>query len=236
MKEQTENKSCDSETITYENIRKITIQKPIVKRDRRGGLHKLKEIIYFLREHGHTESQLIPYDDIEFAIAEITQGIDQRTFKKYFKQLLKFAYLKGVGHRISNNTRVIVRHGEKVFPKNYSSIKGFANYVFGLMAPKRHVETMLNVDSVPPVPPLPNEDERVSDMLERVGVTSEKCVRVSGEDRDKSREAEENVSIREKEEEDTVAHTYRDPVKVFDNSTSPNIDKSESIRLKRGSS
>ena len=235
------------ETITYENTRKITIQKPRVKRDKRGGLHKLKEMIYFLREHGFKDRQPIVFDDVEYAIMEVSQGIDQRTIKKYLNLLVKFGYLKPIGHPLSKNTRVMVRFNEKVSGKTYSSKKGNSSYVFGIMAPRRYAETVLNVESVPPDSPPSSVYEAVDNfedlkeqreyelehILERVGVSSEKCVCVSGEDRDKDREAEENVSIREKEEEDTITHTYRDPVKVFTKPTLNEIKQSESIHQER---
>ncbi len=187
----------DSETITYENIRRITIQKPIVKRDKRGGLHKLKEAIYFLREHGFEEKQRIFYDDVEYAIMEVTQGTDPRTIKKYLNLLVKFGYLKPIGQPLSKITRVTVRFNEKVSAKTYSSKKGYSSYVFGIMAPKRYAETCFRS-------PPSNENERVANMLERVGVTSEKCVRVNDERRETG-ENRETPSIKRKERK--LSHT-----------------------------
>lgn len=235
-----ENKTFDSEKITYENIRRITIEKPQVKRDRRGGLHKLKEMIYFLREHGFKDREPIVFDDVEYAIMEVSQGTDQRTIRKYLTLLVKFGYLKPIGHPLSKNTQVTVRFNEKVSAKTYSSKKGNSSYIFGLMAPKRYAETMLNVETVPPDSPPSSVYEAVDNfddlrlqreydlehMLERVGVTSEKCVCDGGEDRDKSREAEENVSIREKEEEDTITHTYLE--------TKPQLTRSRQKHNKNG--
>ncbi len=207
-KEKTVNKT-DGSTITYENIRRVTIQRSQAKRDRRGGLHKLKEMIYFLRDFGFKERQPIAYTDIEHAIMEVSQGTDQRTVKKHLGLLVKFGYLKPVGHPISKNTRITVMFNEKANAKTYYSKKGYSAYVFGIMAPKRYAETMFPV-FVPPVPPLPNEDERVSDMLDRVGVTSKECVCANDEGMHACREAEENgenVSIEKKEEEETNTHT-----------------------------
>jgi len=208
MKEPTEHKTSDSETITYENIKRITIQKPIVKRDKRGGLNKLREMVFFLRDFGFKEKQEICYDDVEHAIMRVSQGTDPRTVKKHLNLLVKFGYLKPVGHPLAKNTQVTVRFNEKVSGKTYTSKKGNSSYVFGIMAPKEYFQPLLNVKSVPPVPPLPNEDERVSDMLDRVGVTSKKCVCANGE----ARENDDNVvvngdSIREKKER-KLSHTH----------------------------
>ena len=218
----------DNSTITYENIKRITIEKPKVKRDRRGGLYKLKEIIYFLRDFGFKEKQEIIYKDVKHAIMEVTQGTDPRTIKKHLNLLVEFAYLKPVGHPLAKKTQVTVRFNEKVSGKTYTSKKGNSSYVFGIMAPKRYAETVLNVESVPPEPPLPSVLEAVDNfddlrlqreydlenMLERIGVTSEKCVCASGETEGKE-ETEENGGEREKRERDTITHTYIETKPLF---------------------
>jgi len=215
------NKTSEGPTITYENIRRITIQKPRVKRDRRGGLHKLKEMIYFLRDFGFKEKQEICYDDVEHAIMKVSQGTDPRTVRKYLNLLVKFGYLKPVGHPISKNTRITVMFNEKVNAKTYYSKKGYSAYVFGVMAPKEYFQPLLNVKSVPPVSPPSSvlelvdnlDDERIEreirleEMAERVGVTSEKCVCVNDADREVEKNGETNGSIRKKEEEETNTHT-----------------------------
>lgn len=176
-KEHIENKTfADSETITYENIRKITIQKPRVKRDKRGGLHKLKEMVFFLRDLGYKRKQQIPFDDVKEAIMQISQGVDKRTIGKYLHLLIHFNYIIPKGEPIRKISRVTVTTWDKGDPKphlkQYASEKGHSHYIFGLLAPIRYNETVLNVESVPPVPPLPSVDEE--SLFKRV--TSEKCV------------------------------------------------------------
>lgn len=211
-------KKDTSESITYENIKRITFQKPQANRDRRGGLWKLREMIFFLRDFGFKEKQPIPYTDVEHSIMEISQGTDPRTVKKYLGLLVKFGYLKPVGHPISKNTRITVMFNEKVNAKTYYSKKGYSTYVFGIMAPKRYAATALNVESVPPDPPLPSVNEELSKMLDRVGVTSKSCVCVGDGDSEESGEAEENVedvsSRKKRRRRDYHTHIYRNQTTI----------------------
>ena len=172
-------------TTTLEIIEPSKPWKPRIKRDRRGGLPKLKAIIFFLREHGYTEGQEIPYNDVEYAIIEVTQGLDPRTIKKYHDQLLKFHYLEPRGPPLQKISRVTVTTYNQVDsspqhnPKEYRSQKGYRSYVFGVMAPKRYSEPSLKEfpegSAHPPQTPPSNINEEIA-LQERAGVTPEKCV------------------------------------------------------------
>ena len=185
---------------TFEIIDRTMPTPPVVRRvDRRGGLEKLKQIVHFLRENGYKDEDLIPYEDVEYAIIQVTQGLDRRTIRKYLNQLVRFHYLEPKGHPITNVSRVTVRTFSRVDssarmnPKEYRSKKGHSNYIFGLQAPKAYLETDLPRFS-------PQESTPVESKL-----TSEKCVCDSRGETEENRE----VWIEEKkEEESTVAHTY----------------------------
>jgi len=68
----------------------------------------------------------------------------------------------------------------------------------------RALVIILNAEPVPPVTSPSDEDERVSDMLERVGVSSEKCAC----DNRETKENRKVPSIRRKERKKTVTHTF----------------------------
>lgn len=201
-------------TTTFEIIESSGVRRPRIRRDGRGGLNKLPDMIYFLRyQCGHRDEDKIPYDDVEHAIIEISQGLDPRTIKKYLKQLLRFGYLKPVGPPLQKISRVTVTTYSQVDsspkhnPKEYRSEKGHRSYIFGDMAPKRYVETTLNQPaegSFPPYNPPSEPNEGVA-LLERAGVTSEKCVCGSRGEPIGSRE----VGEEREEGRDTVTHTNR---------------------------
>lgn len=226
-----ENKAFGGSLQTYgENkervLRKTTILeliesskfRPKIRRDRRGGLNKLKDMIYFLREY-YAEAQLIPYDDVEYAIIMVSQGLDPRTIRKYLQQLLKFHYLEHKGSPLSEVSQVIVKTDRRTFPKSYYSKKGHRNYVFGFMAPKRYDDPSLEEisqgqgsslpESSPPHSPPSENDERVAVLLEKAGVSLEKCVCDSREPGGSKEAPGERVSIEREERENTVSHTYR---------------------------
>lgn len=141
-------------TVTYE--KKLTIRRNVCPVDHRSGHHKLKEIIYDLREKGYNDGDEIPYDDVEDAIYEIC-GIDDRTVRKYLDRLVKLGYLKPCGRLTKKRTRVSVKTFSGVDgsfrnnPKEYLSDKGFSAYCFGPRAPNFFTEQM----SLPPSRPLP---------------------------------------------------------------------------------
>lgn len=171
-------KQDTSGSVTYENIKRVTIQRPIVKRDRRGGLYKLKEMVFFLRDLGYKRKQMIPFDDVKEAIMQVSGGTDKRTIKKYFEFLIHFNYLIPRGEPIRKISRVTVTTwymGEpRAHLKQYASEKGSSHYIFGLLAPKRYNETKL----VPEVIPAEFKPIRGEESLFK-RVTSKKCVRHS---------------------------------------------------------
>lgn len=182
-------------------LRKTTtlelIERPIIKRvDRRGGLTKLKDIVFFLRDHGYRDDEKFPYDDVEYAIIEVTQGLDKRTIRKYHDQLLRFHYLKPAGHPLSKVATVTVRKGEEVTQKQYSSRKGYSHYVFGSFAPKHLQETVLHA----------HENEVTS----KICVCDSREVILQGKECEKTvLEVVSPIEIDREERRNTDTHTYR---------------------------
>ncbi|KYK37504.1 MAG: hypothetical protein AYK18_09820 [Theionarchaea archaeon DG-70] len=197
----------------------VETSKPRIRRDRRGGLEKLKRMIFFLREAGYSEGQLIPYDDVEYAIIMVSQGLDPRTIRKYLQQLERFHYLEPKGPLLEKISRVTVRTYSRVDsslrlnPKSYHSKKGYSDYVFGMMAPKLYHETSLEMNSdLSPThecSSVESSSERVVELLEKAGVTSELCVCDSRGEPTEKREAREIGYRDRKERKNTVTHTYR---------------------------
>lgn len=147
--------------------------------DRRGGIHKLKQMIFWLRDHGYQDKQQIPYADVREAIMQVSQGVGKRTIKKYVKLLTDFAYLIPHGEYLRKTSRVTVTTFEMGSPKQhikmYNSEKGRAHYFFGLLAPKRFNDMPLIPTGVLPAPLANIRDE--SSLFEKV--TSKQCVRHS---------------------------------------------------------
>lgn len=145
------------------------------RKDRRGGIHKLKEMVFFLRDLGYKRKQQIPFDDVIEAIMQVSQGVDKRTIKKYLELLTHFNYLIPRGEPIRKISRVTVTTWYKGDPrphlKQYASEKGSSHYIFGLLAPKRYNEVML----VPEVVPAEFQPIRGEESLFK-RVTSKECV------------------------------------------------------------
>ena len=205
-------------TTTLEIIESSEPWRPRIKRDRRGGLPKLNRMIYFLRDHGYAEGHEIPYDDVEWAIIEISQGLDPRTIKKYHDQLLKFHYLEPKGPPLHKIRRVTVTTYNQVDsspqhnPKEYRSQKGYRSYVFGVMAPRRYSEPSLKEfperSAHPPQTPPSKINEEIA-LQESARITSEKCVCESRGAPEGNRGASEEAVRNREERENTVSHTYR---------------------------
>lgn len=169
--------------------------------DQRSGVSKLKDIIFFLKyDLGKEDNELIPLDDVEYAIEEIC-GLDDRTKRKYLNYLLKFHYLEERGHRVNRTSKVMVKTYNRVDsssslnPKEYQTTRGNSEYVFGLFAPRRMNDSSLEL-----------------------------CVCERGETRE-SIETVENVEtiIDKKEEENCNTHTYR----LSESNINRNLSKEE---------
>jgi len=164
--------------------------------DHRSGFHKLKDIIFDLREY-YKDGDRIPYDDVEYVISKKC-GIDDRTVRKYLKILEKLNYLKPIGKPKRKISRVTVQTKDSIHPKTYYSEKGYSDYIFGLFAPKHFRQ-----EQIPSTTPLSEFNERSVNM-------EKMCVRVSrGHGGRTEQESEAGEQVRKIEErENTVAHTH----------------------------
>jgi hypothetical protein len=125
--------------------KRITIQRgPARSRriDGRAGFQKLKNICLFLRELGYKDGDKIPYSDVEYAIVQVTQGLDKRTIRKYLHYSVEFGFLKPIGRVLQDVSRVTIKQGTEISQKQYHSKKGHSCYVFGVRAPHFYQESL----------------------------------------------------------------------------------------------
>ena len=119
-------------TVIYEIIQK-NHSKPIL--DRRTSFSRNRQIIETLMSVGYTKDDVIPYEDVEYAI-NIVRGSDPRTVKAAFKQLVTFHFLEPATKNIVRDRKTImIAQGEIAKYRTYSSKKCYASYRFGFRAP-----------------------------------------------------------------------------------------------------